>query len=53
MGGGYVAKERKEIELVTESGTEFEIPCITEQLRLLLYNPEKHQFAKKKMRHKN
>ena len=25
MGGGCVAKERKEIESVTESGTEFEI----------------------------
>ena len=25
MGGGYVAKERKEIESVTKSGTEFEI----------------------------
>ena len=25
MGGGCIAKERKEIESVTESGTEFEI----------------------------
>ena len=28
MGGGCVAKERKEIESVTESGTKFEITCI-------------------------
>ena len=28
MGGGCVAKERKEIESVTESGTEFEITFI-------------------------
>ena len=27
MGGGCVAKERKEIESVTELGTEFEITC--------------------------
>ena len=26
---------------------------VTEQLRLLLYNPEQHQFAQKKTRHKN
>ena len=28
MGGGCVAKERKEIESVTESGTELEITFI-------------------------
>ena len=28
MGGGCVAKERKEIESVTESGTEFDITFI-------------------------
>ena len=28
MGGGCVAKERKEIESITESGTEFEITYI-------------------------
>ena len=35
MGGGYIAKERKEIESVTESGTEFEITLLFDKPKYL------------------
>ena len=34
MGGGCVAKERKEIESVTKSVTEFEITFMSQNLKL-------------------
>ena len=42
MEGGCVGKEWKDA-----------CTCVTEQLRLLLYNPEQHQFTKKKTQHTN